>query len=134
MFSLIIALVSTALVAVLSLATVYYGGSALTEYGRGAHASRLLNEASQLEVAMQIYRADHEGEPPTSLSSLTQDGKYLKGLAPTWVDNLSYVTTQGTDIPDDVCLEFNNRKGVPYIPSCTDPSYLQTVICCIDPE
>ena len=134
MFSLIITLVSISLVAALSLATVYFGGSAVTEYGRGAHATRLLNEASQLEIAMQLYRADHEGAAPSSLASLTEDNKYLKGLAPTWIDNLSYVTTQGTDIPDDVCLEFNNRKGIPYIPSCTDPSYLQTVICCIDPE
>lgn len=134
MFSLIITLISTALVVALSVATVYYGGSVFTEYGKNAHATRLLNEASQLEIAMQLYRADHSGEAPDSLAALIQDNKYLKGLAPTWVDNLSYVTTQGTDIPDEVCLEFNNKKGVPYIPSCTDPSYLQTVICCIDPE
>lgn len=134
MFSLIISLIAIALVAALSIATVYYGGSAFARYGSETHATQLLNEASQLEIAMQLYRADHQGETPSSLAELTQDNKYLKGLAPTWVDSLSYVTTQGTEIPDEVCLEFNNRKGIPYIPSCTDPSYLQTVICCIDPE
>lgn len=132
MFSLIIALISTALVAALSLATVYYGAVAFEQYGSNAQAARLFNEAAQIEVAIQLYRADHEGTLPSSLNQLTDQQQYLKGLSSTWLDNLAYITTQGTDIPDSVCLEFNVKKGVPYVPTCTDPSYLAIVICCLD--
>ena len=133
MFSLIITLIATALVAALTLATVYYGGDIFGKYGVAARATRLFNDSAQIEVAMQLYRADHEGALPSTLADLTKDEKYLKGVSSTWTDSVAYISTQNTDIEDEVCLEFNSKKGVPYIPSCTDPSYLAVVICCLDP-
>lgn len=58
MFSLIITIISIALVAALALATLYYGGSAFNKGSAGATAARLINEGQQLNGAIQVLRAD----------------------------------------------------------------------------
>lgn len=58
MFSLIITIISIALVAALALATLYYGGSAFNRGSASAEAARLINEGQQVNGAVAIAQAD----------------------------------------------------------------------------
>lgn len=80
MFSLVISIVSIALVAVLALATLYYGGKGFTQGTAKANASRLLNEGQQLMGAAELYRHEH-GRYPDNIEQLIS-GNYLKTRPP----------------------------------------------------
>lgn len=58
MFSLIITIISIALVAALALATIYYGGTAFNKGSAEAKASQLINEGQQINGAVAMLRAD----------------------------------------------------------------------------
>ena len=58
MFSLIITIISIALVAALALATIYYGGAAFNRGSDGAKASQLINEGQQINGAVTMAKAD----------------------------------------------------------------------------
>lgn len=81
MFSLIITIISIALVAALALATLYYGGSSFNKGAASAKATEILNQAQQLKGAMAVYRADH-GKWATNLDELVAKG-YLKSIPST---------------------------------------------------
>lgn len=76
MFSLIITIVSIALVAALALATLYYGGSAIERGNASARATELLTQSQQLLAAADLYRADKGAWPP-SMEALVEQG-YLR--------------------------------------------------------
>lgn len=76
MFSLIITLVSIALVAALALATLYYGGSSWLRGNAAASAATLANQGQQVLAAMTLYYTDHSAYP-TALEDLVT-GEYLK--------------------------------------------------------
>jgi len=76
MFSLIITIVSVALVAVLALATLYYGGDAFTDGASAAGAARVANQAEQLLAASDVFYAQ-VGRQPNSIDELVSSG-YLK--------------------------------------------------------
>lgn len=78
MFSLLISIISIALVAALALATLYYGGSSFNQGRAKAEASRLLNEQQQLLGAAELFRA-RTGQWPANLTQLV-DGGYLKSI------------------------------------------------------
>jgi hypothetical protein len=54
MFSLIITIISIALVATLALATLYYGGDAFNQGRAGAEASKLINEGQQINASVAL--------------------------------------------------------------------------------
>lgn len=58
MFSLIITVISIALVAALALATIYYGGSAFNKGSDGAKAAQLINEGQQVNAAIAMANAE----------------------------------------------------------------------------
>lgn len=64
MFSLIITIVAIALVAILALATLYYGGSAFNKSSVRAQATRAITHGQQLQGAQDMFRADF-GRWPT---------------------------------------------------------------------
>lgn len=76
MFSLIIVIISIALVAALALATLYYGGSSFNKGSASAQATRLLNEGQQMLGAADLFIADR-GRAPNSVTELISEG-YLK--------------------------------------------------------
>jgi type II secretory pathway pseudopilin PulG len=76
MFSLIVTLVSIALVAALALATLYYGGSSWLRGNAAANAATVTNQGQQIRGAMELYYTDHS-EYPASLQDLVT-GEYLK--------------------------------------------------------
>ena len=78
MFSLIITIISIALVAALALATLYYGGGAFNKSAASADATKLTNQATQLQGAAELYRADRGAYPATMADLVTHN--YLKSI------------------------------------------------------
>jgi len=76
MFSLIITLVSIALVAALALATLYYGGSSWLRGNAAASAATLANQGQQVLAALTLYYTDHSAYPADLQELVT--GDYLK--------------------------------------------------------
>ena len=113
MFSLIITIISIALVAALALATLYYGGSAFNRGSAGAEAARLINEGQQLNGAVAIAEADAAaGGTPVSTWDGLVTGNYLSqlpsGLGLTGTAAIGVVVK---DVTADVCTEINKRAG-----------------------
>lgn len=64
MFSLIITIIAIALVAVLAIATLWYGTSAYIDQRVEAGAAQIINESEQIEGAILAYNVEN-GHPPT---------------------------------------------------------------------
>lgn len=58
MVSLIVVVLAVALVAVLAMATQFYGSTAMAEGAEQANAAKLLNQGLQLRSAAQMYYVD----------------------------------------------------------------------------
>lgn len=84
MFSLIITIISIALVAALAVASVYYGGSAFSQGTAKAQASTLVAQAQQIAGANTLYANDNGGTRAGSVAALVGDG-YL--ASPPQVNN-----------------------------------------------
>lgn len=78
MVSLIVILIAVVLVAVLALATQYYGSSAMTQGVETANAATVLNQGLQLRSAAQLYFND-KGYWPSELNELVT-GHYLNAI------------------------------------------------------
>lgn len=114
MFSLIITIISIALVAALAVATIYYGGDAFNQGSSKARASTIVNQAQQIVGANTLLRAE-TGSFAASMSDL-QDGGYLASLPAT--ANLTYVlstdnviTATGTALTQEVCEKIEEVAG-----------------------
>ncbi len=119
MFSLIITIISIALVAALALATLYYGGSAFNRGSAGATAAQLINEGQQVNGAVTIAKADAAagGTAVATWADLTTGTTpYLSqlpsGLGLTPGGTIATVTKVLTGAAGaDVCTEINKRAG-----------------------
>lgn len=78
MFSLIITIISIALVAALALATLYYGGTAFSQSTAKAEAARSLNEGQQLMAAADLFLVNR-GRYPANVAELVASD-YLKQI------------------------------------------------------
>ncbi|MNR71289.1 hypothetical protein D3C71_19040 [compost metagenome] len=78
MFSLIITLISIALVVALALAALYYGGGAFKQGAADAEASKALLQGQQLLGAADLFYADH-GHWPDSTDELIEKD-YLQSI------------------------------------------------------
>jgi alpha-tubulin suppressor-like RCC1 family protein len=136
MFSLIITILAIALVVILILATLYFGGSA---FGRGAakvSAETLMNQAAQIAAAADVAMA--QGTmllsglkvvlPPELLKSMPVPpaSAYAKGTAPAADDWEYYIPGQLSHfglklkVKKDVCMEVNMSQGFVGIPAAWD--------------
>lgn len=79
MHSLILTILGIVLVAALSFATWFYGGTLLTESKSRAEAVTLINQGEQILSATQLYTVEHSGNVPLSLQALVDKG-YLQSL------------------------------------------------------
>lgn len=83
MFQLIVAVIAIALVLLLLIAAMYFGGSVYDESGARAAYAKNVNSATQIEAAMQLYYNDKSQNPPgedmTLLRNLLNWG-YLKEI------------------------------------------------------
>jgi alpha-tubulin suppressor-like RCC1 family protein len=78
MFSLIITVITIALVAVLALATLYYGGAAFTQSSAAATAGKLINQGQQLIGAAELFRVEN-GRWPASVQEMVMSS-YLRSV------------------------------------------------------
>ena len=131
MFSLIVVLISLVLVGVLATAVIYYGGSAMSSSQQKAEVAKLMNESGQILSAAVLYRQDSSAMP-TQLSDLTASSKYLSSNPrDAWVLSGGFaVLKESLPVGDSVCIEYNRVRGVTGTPSCNDPAYFGTAICC----
>lgn len=76
MFSLIVSIISIALVAVLAAASIYYGGDAFTKGSAKALASTVVTQAQQISSANTLYKNDNGGVSAANVAALVT-GNYL---------------------------------------------------------
>ncbi len=112
MFSLIISIISIALVAALAAATVYFGGAAFNKGAAGADASAFINAGQQIAGAYTLASTDN-AVVTTDVESLVT-AKYLAQV-PTYKGNELTVATNGyltiPAVTADVCTEVNKRAN-----------------------
>lgn len=131
MFSLIISIIAVALVAVLALASMYYGGESLTQGTATANAARYLNEANQITAAANLYKLQNTNQTPTAQDLVDND--YLKALPQgNWYVNNGFVERPGISLEE--CTEVNRLVGYtgPTY-ACDDPALPDDHACCYVP-
>jgi hypothetical protein len=115
MFSLIITIVSIALVVALVAATMYHGGDTLTQGRTTADAAAFVSGAQQIGGA-QVMHISLESAPAADVAGLVTD-KYLastpvvKGTG--WTLDTATKLVKNVALTKDVCLAINKSAGVP---------------------
>lgn len=111
MFSLIITIISIALVAALAVATLFYGGSVFSSQGEKARYAQVMNEVNQVQSALAMRKVDFAG-PPSSLGDLIP--RYMTALPKGWDagERDGYLTLALSDLAVETCLRVNDELGV----------------------
>lgn len=118
MFSLIITVISLALVVALVAATLYHGGSDVLAKGKQeSEVTRAINDMNQVNSAVHAYRA-REGKEPASLLDLVPTD--LRTLPAGWGLDLpgrvafeaSMLTVGDDAVKLASCKAINARKGL----------------------
>lgn len=78
MFSLIITIITIALVAALAISSIYYGGDAFNSGSTQAAASTIVNQAQQIAAASDMFRAQNAGRRPANIAALTDEQRFLQ--------------------------------------------------------
>lgn len=137
MFSLIIVIISIALVAALALATIYYGGTSFNIGGDRVVAARTINEGNQVAGALELYRVDN-GAFPTGTSQDVANaliaGNYLSGMPEnsSWEFRTDFAVR--TNLTLEQCERVNADLNIPNPPPlCSDPAISGRSVCCVTP-
>ena len=77
MFSLVITVIAISLVAILAVATLYFGGKAFHQGGDAATAARLIVQSQQVMAAADLFKFER-GRWPQSMQELVE-ARYLSG-------------------------------------------------------
>lgn len=130
MFSLIITIISIALVAALAVAGVFHGGAAFTSGTAKANAATIVNQAQQITGANALYANDNAGTFATDPSTL-QSGGYLTSV-PTpvavvstnaySVSTANIVTLDLASTASEVCRQVNKSIGLAATIPTTQPA------------
>lgn len=137
MFSLVITIISIALVAALALATLYYGGNAFNQGHAAAEAAKLRVQGQQLIAAAELYYA-RTGVWMDDVPTLVAAG-YLKSVplaqvvvAPAWAatpwgmptEQVPVFMLEGVDVT--VCQKVNEGSyGLPGVLTELRPGFAQ---------
>lgn len=116
MFSLIITIISIALVAALAVATIYYGGDAFNQGTTKAKASTIVNQAQQVAGANTLFKSN-TGSFAGTVSDLVS-ASYL-GSAPVSadldvtysVDSNNLVSAKLKSTAGEICKQINVIAG-----------------------
>lgn len=112
MFSLIITIVSIALVVLITGATMYYGGDTLTQGRDRAEAAAFVTGGQQVSGALQMHNA-MEGEEPEDVAALVFD-KYLTAVPSVnggdWAFDNGIVTANVNSA--STCAAINKQAGL----------------------
>lgn len=130
MFSLILTVISIAIVTIIALACLFYGADVWHTGKTKAGATQLAVETEQIQGAIQLFQ-NSNSRLPLSLDELTNGGEYLTSVPNgAWGSNLAFIQTSSPTVQEDVCLLYNQQRGIPLVPSCTDEFYKSVVVCC----
>jgi len=124
MFSLIIAIIAIALVAVLAAASVYYGGGAFNGNSSKARYAEIVNQSEMISNAFLAYKIDgnelnstscNTGDPSGCLQQLV-DANYLSAIPDRVENNRNWqVDSDGalftTTEDAEACVLSNEAKG-----------------------
>lgn len=124
MFSLIITIISIALVAVLALATLYYGGKSFLQGQAAATAATVINTGQQVSGAYTLWQTDNpEGSatlPVVLSANYLKTIPTVKGVAWREVSASSGWLLLPKAVTQDACIEFNKKihklDGIPELP------------------
>lgn len=123
MFNLIVAVIAVALIALLAGAGLYFGGNSFTDNKIDAEAAKMVNEASQINAAILVYKADGNQVTETfKLNSLVELG-YLKNLPVGWTpgdDKAIKPLDEEDPGSEHVCFEANLISGYEFDPTDND--------------
>jgi hypothetical protein len=110
MFNLIIVIISIALGAVVTLASVSYLGDAFSEGSAQAKANEVLTQGQQIMAAVDLYRAK-TGGTPADMDALVTD--YLKSAPADWTltNTTGDISLTFTVATDDICTAINDGVG-----------------------
>jgi hypothetical protein len=132
MFALIVTIISIALVGLIALATLYYGGDSINQGAEQAAISRYLSEGVQVQGALELYRVDNGVLPTGTKEQIQQqllDGHYLKSWpAGEWTLVNDYAVR--TDLSLSACEAINKKMNVSVVPTCGDPAFTGRNLCC----
>lgn len=134
MFSLIIVIISIALVAALALATLYYGGDLVGDGQARAQATKVIQESNQITGALELYKADNGAYPNGTSEQIEQTllaGSYLKQI-PSGEWNFETNFAVRSDLSEESCQSINSKMGINTIPLCSDTSYNNRSVCCLE--
>jgi hypothetical protein len=120
MFSLIITIISIALVAALAVATIYYGGSAFTQGTAKAQASAFVAAGQQVSGALTLF-ANENGNNRGTLVTYNLTTAPL-GILPSYLAAVPTVagipltvtanTVQAVGVPTSVCDAINTSANL----------------------
>lgn len=128
MFSLILSIIAIALVIIITLAVMYYGGAEVFSKGtEEAMTAQALNELSQIEGAMFSYQVN-ENTYPSELAELEAKG-HLREVPKGWTGSdgdgsfgIKLLETKDAEQEQRICENINKRlgHGDNFTPACSD--------------
>lgn len=155
MANLIISIISIALVVGLAGAMVFFGGDIYKTNRLDAEVAKYLNESSQVQGALTVYKA--HGNEITSDFQMQElvDGGYLKQVPEGWDKRVGVIGVEidsgrvGESLAQNICVKANNDMGFVFdpieddvmafgddpsigIPHC-DKEMPDSVPCCVIP-
>ncbi|MDO8416272.1 MAG: hypothetical protein Q7S87_08690 [Agitococcus sp.] len=135
MFSLIITIISIALVAALALATIFYGTKMYQDGRAQSNTVRAIQEGSQLSASMELYKADHGSllvGTTAEIQSALVSQNYLKAWPTTgWEFQNDYAVQPNLSL--EACTAINTKLGISSVPTCGDPAFVGKSFCCVAP-
>ena len=132
MFSLLVTIIAIALVALIAVASVMYGGKALNNATSAARISQTIQEGAQISSAVQVYRVYEGAYPSGKADEIAQElvaKKYLATMpAGNWVFKPGLAVRE--DIDAQMCEAVNEKLGIFGVPSCSDEAIKGKSVCC----
>lgn len=125
MANMILTVIAVALVAIIVVIGVFYGGVAFSSYQAEANASRLINEAEQIAGTVSLY-ANEQYVLPSSITELVEKEYFseapAKGVNTRWRLSKGYAVNEiGTGTPvHQSCLSARKRWGFDAEKYCAD--------------
>jgi type II secretory pathway pseudopilin PulG len=118
MANLIITIIAIALVAIAALMGAYYGGTAFNKGQEKAKASSIMNQAAQIQAAIQMWRVDHGTDFQSDLADLDDaDAAYLSSVPE--IEGSAWTTSTGAGTIT-ATLDDNSEDFLPTIGSGDD--------------
>lgn len=152
MFNIIIAVIAIALIAILTIASMYHGGSAFNDNKIIADAARYRTEATQISSAITLFKSDGNEITDKFVLQDLVDKKYLNALPAGWLPGSNKIIMPldtSSDASEAVCITAIEQSGYNFdpadtkvdayskdpkkgIPHCDKPELDPMVPCCVN--